>query len=325
MSKRQASNVHKSALVRWVNQEERHTLISESKSSTDELIEGELVYYKLENGLSIHGGHTHELKDYQVIASANKAMIVVVLLDGKLDFSYDDLRFKFDAKRSPIATVVNLTQPVAFRRTLLKDNKVCKLNIVLPHGWIKQRDQSDELSTFIDQHLASFRLDLTTQMKELVNRVISFNTPRDLLQKLEMEAQAQMLLVHIIQQIKQGFCPTYFGNERVKRLHEDSVDELVAYIESHLDRDISTEELAHYSKMSESSLRRKFKEAFGVSLQGYIRRRKLEIAHQHLERGVASISEVAYNAGYRYPSNFTNAFKKRFGVPPEEVVNHYGR
>jgi AraC-like DNA-binding protein len=321
MLKRQASNVDKSALVRWINQDQRQTLVLESKSKVDDLIEGELVSYKLSDGFSVQGGNTNELRDFQVIATAKKALIIVILLEGELDFSYDDLRLEFDASSEPVA--VNLTSPVAFRRTLRERNRVCKLNIVVPHQWIEQRvEEDDKVGQFIENHLATFKIDISDHLLELTREIIELHTPKGILAKLKMESLVQALLGLVFGQIDQHIysAPVQLNIERSKT--ERSLDELATFIETNLDRELSTEELATYTNMSESNMRKKFKQAFGASIQGYIRRRRLEIAHQNLERGVASISEVAYNAGYRYPSNFTIAFKKAFGFPPETLLNH---
>lgn len=75
--------------------------------------------------------------------------------------------------------------------------------------------------------------------------------------------------------------------------------------------------------MSVSNLQRRFKQSLDMTVSGYIRHRRLEIARQNLEHGLMSITEAAYEAGYHHPSNFTNAFKKVFGVAPHEVVNSH--
>ena len=74
--------------------------------------------------------------------------------------------------------------------------------------------------------------------------------------------------------------------------------------------------------MSISNLQRHFKQSYNLTINGYIRHRRLNIARQHLERGLVSITEAAYETGYQHPSNFTNAFKKAFGVPPHALAKH---
>lgn len=94
----------------------------------------------------------------------------------------------------------------------------------------------------------------------------------------------------------------------------------MSYIEANLDQALSVSHLAKFSAMSISSLQHKFKNSLGISVLSYIRRRRLNIAKQQLEAGLMSISEAAYNAGYRHPSNFTSAFKKAFGMPPQHLT-----
>lgn len=68
--------------------------------------------------------------------------------------------------------------------------------------------------------------------------------------------------------------------------------------------------------MSVSNLQRVFRASYGQTIGEYIRQRRLEIARDAIVRERKSIGEAAYLAGYLHTSNFTNAFKRLFGVPP---------
>jgi len=328
MNKRHPSSFQKSAIVRWVEDEKKQTLVSENQYNTEALLEGELINYKVKSGFSLHGGTTTELTDFQVIATAQKALIIIILFKGKLDFSYDDVRFIFEANTEPKGMVVNLMKPATFRRSIQKDNQVSKLNILLPIDWIKERaGLNTNIATFINQHLMSFKLHLTDKLLDLSAEIIRCSSPKGFLERINLETLTQMLLLEIFEQLcmsksigvnKQSKA---YDEEKKGSQVENSLDELATYIEANLDRDLSAKELAQHAAMSESNLQRKFKMTFGYSIQSYIRRRRLEIARQNLDRGVASVTEVAYSAGYRHPSNFTNAFKKAFGYPPVVAVN----
>jgi len=77
-------------------------------------------------------------------------------------------------------------------------------------------------------------------------------------------------------------------------------------------------ELARRAGTSVSALRKGFKAAFGLPVAAYIRKRKLEQAHQCLERGL-SVSEVANRFAYTSAANFATAFKRQFGYPPGQL------
>ncbi|NOH95639.1 AraC family transcriptional regulator [Vibrio sp. 99-70-13A1] len=330
MANRLPSSFNKSALIRWVEHQDRHTLMSDTPMSKEELLEGELINYKVNNSFSLHGGTSDELTDFQVISTAKKALIFVILLEGKLDFSYDDTRFVFDATDEPVGVVVNLTKPATFRRVIQKGNHVTKLNIVLPVEWVEERTQTDtNVGFFISQHIANFKLNLTGSVLKLTSEIILNSNPKENTGKINLESMTQKLISEIFSQISDCEDLKCIESEELNRVDLRArsnkngyvMDSLVTFIEANLERELPAKELAQYAAMSESNLQRKFKAALGCSVRSYIRRRRLDIARQHLERGVATVTEAAYNAGYRHPSNFTIAFKKAFGYPPMASIN----
>ncbi|WP_245688400.1 hypothetical protein [Vibrio sonorensis] len=139
MKNRHASSFKTSTRVRWVEDEKQQKMVTESATTSETLLEGELAHYRVKDSYSLHWGTSTELMDFQVISAAKKAMIFIVLLEGKLDFSYDDLRFEINACDEPVGVAVNLTKPATFRRVVKKDNRVTKLKIVLPIDWVTER------------------------------------------------------------------------------------------------------------------------------------------------------------------------------------------
>lgn len=303
-----------------------HTPVLGRKSQTLALVEGDLLLYQVNHSFTLYGGTTHELMNFNVIASAQKALVIIILLEGKLDFSYDYLTFELDANSQKCAVVVSLTKPVSFHRKLYKDNNVSKLNISLPLSWIKNRNTSNgNIGSFISEHLAHFQLDLNTQLLGLSREIIKLSSPVSFIEKMKIEALTQRLLLEVFEQLSDynvaGSAIVKCEDNKTQSIKanffEQKLDKLIVYIEENIEQSISTHQLAELALMSVSSLQRNFKRSLGCSLQSYIRRRRLEIAKQKLERGLITITEAAYTAGYRYPSNFTNAFKKMFGYPPK--------
>jgi AraC-like DNA-binding protein len=68
---------------------------------------------------------------------------------------------------------------------------------------------------------------------------------------------------------------------------------------------------------SETTLRRLFKAAFGVSVVEFARNERLDASRVMLRERRFRIAEIAYRVGYSSPANFTIAFKRRFGHPPK--------
>ena len=86
----------------------------------------------------------------------------------------------------------------------------------------------------------------------------------------------------------------------------------------------SLEELARLACMSPSGLRHKFRQAFGQSLGSYQRECRMRCAEQALRRGV-SIQQVAHQAGYAHACNFATAYRRHFGVSPQEARARFHR
>ena len=78
-------------------------------------------------------------------------------------------------------------------------------------------------------------------------------------------------------------------------------------------------ELARQVSISVSKLKSDFKSVYGFPLHEYYRKSRLNAARDKLLTGKFSIKEVAMELGYSNLSNFTNAFRKEFGMLPSAL------
>jgi len=62
-----------------------------------------------------------------------------------------------------------------------------------------------------------------------------------------------------------------------------------------------------------------FKEIFGTPIHNFILDHRLNQAHAAIEQSNIPLKTLAASLGYRHISNFTNAFKKKFGYPPGKL------
>ena len=78
-------------------------------------------------------------------------------------------------------------------------------------------------------------------------------------------------------------------------------------------------ELAHSVGLNDFKLKKGFKEAFGTTVFGHLLELRMEKAKNMLSSSNYTVSEVAYEVGYKNAHHFTVAFKKRFGYLPSKV------
>ena len=100
--------------------------------------------------------------------------------------------------------------------------------------------------------------------------------------------------------------------------YDESINRVISYIHSNLDRNMTIEELASVSNFSAYHFHRLLKAFLGESLWQYVKRIRLETGAKLLLYSNDDISEISYRVGYDTPSSFSSSFKKEFGVSPTQ-------
>ncbi len=107
----------------------------------------------------------------------------------------------------------------------------------------------------------------------------------------------------------------------VKKLKKEEIDRMYNVrdiILSNIHSPCSLIDLAHQVGTNDAYLKQHFKEVFGTTVFGYLHVVKMGEAHRMLLEG-QHVSEVAYLSGYKHVAHFTRAFKKHFGINPNQV------
>ena len=100
--------------------------------------------------------------------------------------------------------------------------------------------------------------------------------------------------------------------------------ELLQKVESTLSENFpepfpSIEKLSKLALMSESKLKRLFKQAYGMGMYEYFQKNRLHKAKELLLAETHTITEVGIMLGYQNLSNFSAAFRKEFNCLPSEM------
>ncbi|WP_139685550.1 helix-turn-helix domain-containing protein [Vibrio tasmaniensis] len=326
------AKIGKVTLTKKLEQTEKQIIVTQGQTTQTSLAEGKFLSYQYNELIFIHGGRCIELVDTKIISTAHASVLITILLEGKLSFGYDDLEFDLDATHQPQGVVVNLTKPANFRRVMTASNKLNKINILVKPKWFESRVTEEcKCRNFINTHNANFQLEVTEEIWKLTQELTTCSSPNNFHQKLHIESLTQQILENSMHQLPQTCCLGYQTKPKIikpatlatnieHQSYDERIEAVICFIEIHLDQELSLKMLAEHFSMSVSNIQRRFKQSYNMTINGYIRLRRLEIARQHLERGLVSITEAAYEAGYQHPSNFTNAFKKTFGVPPQDIA-----
>jgi len=78
-------------------------------------------------------------------------------------------------------------------------------------------------------------------------------------------------------------------------------------------------ELARRAGMNYSKLCSGFRQVFGETTAEFVRRQRLEFAHELLRSSDLQVQQIARRAGYAHHGSFTAAFTRQFGYSPKKV------
>lgn len=101
----------------------------------------------------------------------------------------------------------------------------------------------------------------------------------------------------------------------------ERIQQGVDYIEARLDEDISLAAVARAAGISQWHFQRIFKALTGETLKTYIRARRLAGALDRLLTTRLRVLDIALLAGFDSQEAFARAFKKAFGMTPQEYRN----
>lgn len=95
------------------------------------------------------------------------------------------------------------------------------------------------------------------------------------------------------------------------------------YIYSHIKERITIEDLADEFGVSASYLSRLFKQETGVSVSGYIREQKIEVAKNLLRFSDYSMIDIANRLSFSSQSHFIQQFRETVGMTPKKYRDEY--
>ncbi|NML41034.1 helix-turn-helix transcriptional regulator [Chitinophaga sp. G-6-1-13] len=129
------------------------------------------------------------------------------------------------------------------------------------------------------------------------------------LQKVKLEELFLYLAIHSPAQMQQ-----------MRNMHTEAGDDLMIRqaVTSHMDNNITVEELAFLCNMSLSSFKRKFARVYGNSPNRWLLEKRMEKAATMLRQDNRKASEIYYELGYENLSSFIQSFKQIYGITPKQ-------
>jgi len=179
-------------------------------------------------------------------------------------------------------------------------------------------------------HFFSYAVNEALHLSEQERKIIS-----DCLAKIEYELQraidkhSKQLIVSNIE-LFLNYCTRFYDRQFITRdnvnkgILERFEDLLNVYFSSGKPLNMGLPTVAYCAgelNLSANYFGDLIKKETGVSAQEYIQSKVINVAKSSICDGGKSISEIAYDLGFKYPAHFTRLFKQKTGITPNEYRN----
>ena len=186
----------------------------------------------------------------------------------------------------------------------------------------EQQRQTDPIRQLFktDVCKTSFYPAITAQMRSLVHQM--WNAPyQGAVKQLYLQAKVfELLAIHLDaisnQGAKQKAAPAV-------GLKPDTVERVYAareFLAKLLEHPPSLLVLAKQVGVCDRTLRRGFKQLYGVTVTGYLTQQRMYRAEQLLRSRQCTVTEAARQVGYGHLGHFAAAFKRQFGITPRQCL-----
>jgi len=192
------------------------------------------------------------------------------------------------------------------------------ISIYLDNEWIKKNLSNRILEVFNYLQQANyFKQLIDARQQKLLNEILNVN-PGHPYRELFIRSRIYRILDKLLENLLQ-----HDISESPERINEDDFATLQK-IETILTQSFNQafpgiEKLSRISLMSESKLKKLYKQSFGMGMYEYYQKNRMHIARELIVSGKYSITEVGINLGYQNLGNFSTAFRKEFNCLPSQL------
>lgn len=112
-------------------------------------------------------------------------------------------------------------------------------------------------------------------------------------------------------------------NSEAKHSRSSLINDIRVFIEQHIADDVSLQSIADHVYLHPVYVSKIYKLETGENLSDYVNGVRMEKAQYLLKHGQDKIYEIAAQLGYQRPHSFNHAFKKQYGMTPQEYRDRY--
>ena len=166
----------------------------------------------------------------------------------------------------------------------------------------------NELSEY--KSVYSFKYD--EFIKRFVNSLLDISKLSKNIQKRILEVKFEEIILYLTE-----IYGTEFLQSLLKKSNKNS-QKFIQTVETNWMNKLTLKELAFLCNMSVSTFKREFEKQYAESPIKWFQNKRLEYAHQLLNKEQKSSSEIYVEVGYENLSSFIQAYKSKYGITPKQ-------
>lgn len=300
--------------------------VSDKKVALDEtVLISKTAHSSYYDGLSVYALEHTEKCQLMNLGELPAAISFNIVFEGTIDFSICGKPYQLGKNKlnGVECSSYVLNRPELLNRILNVDRTIKHVNVFAEKVWLEKHAKTEQaqqtLRNIFQLHNVVHFWQPSPFMIERAKQLFDTD-PAAIQMNVLMKSIALELLSHCIEELdsfakRVAPCNQSQGSNITDMQLKHDIDAMLL-------KRFSLEQMAEALDMSISTLQRKFKAKFNITVNHYCRQQRLEIARREMVLNGIAIGEASYLAGYAYPSNFIAAFKKRFNQTPAELLKN---
>ncbi len=273
----------------------------------------------LPDELNLNSSHSIEIYDYVNIQEISKQKIVLskntfsFLQNGTKEVFFDNStrlinnsQFSLVKAGNSLTIEKSYNDEMQYRSILLFFSNESVFNFIRKFQ-LKPKDNASYASMY------SFDYDL--YVKGFTKSILNISKLSKSIQQNILDAKFEEIMLYLIATKGVNFIYSLISNS------DNSTQKFIQIVENNIEKKLSIKELSFLTNMSESSFKRVFKKHFQSSPGKWFREKRLEHSAFLLRNKSKRPSDIYQEIGYTSLSNFTQAFKIKFGITPKRYQN----
>ena len=279
-------------------------------------------------GIHANFGRRTQLSDLEMEVALDAQVCIKIFLEGFVEASLDGVPMPMPQRSEQgrwqsSAIIVSHESGARLRRRARKGQYLDKMVIGLSRDWLRRfaetADAPENFGALIDGRPGFWDWRPNRKVEFLARQMFDIAARKPPFSNLLLESHTLAIVYEALAATFAADPGTAVLPANLTAAEQQRLYALVQYVDRRSVHDLVVADMARELGASQATLQRLIRKAHRCSLNEFIRNHWLEEARQALLFSNSSISDIAFDAGYVHLSNFTAAFRKRFGYPPSSL------